>query len=155
MRSRSARARTCVGVEVVDLGGDADAAELVDQRGRLLDGLGPVVIGAARARVLLPPGAHDGGARLAERGRDAAAGAAGRPGDHRDPAPQHLGVGCPGHVTSIACRTGVRGILGRVTPLQRYIAEEIATDHVDGLLSRREAMRRLACWAYPQPPQHL
>lgn len=31
-----------------------------------------------------------------------------------------------------------------MTPLQRYIAEEIATDHVDGLLSRREAMRRLA-----------
>jgi carboxymethylenebutenolidase len=30
-----------------------------------------------------------------------------------------------------------------VTPLQRYIAEEIATDHADGLLSRREAMRRL------------
>jgi carboxymethylenebutenolidase len=30
-----------------------------------------------------------------------------------------------------------------VTPLQRYIAEEIATDHVDGLLSRREAVRRL------------
>jgi len=31
-----------------------------------------------------------------------------------------------------------------VTPLQRYIAEEIATDHLDGLLSRREALRRLA-----------
>lgn len=31
-----------------------------------------------------------------------------------------------------------------MTPLQRYIAEEIVTDHVDGLLSRREAMRRLA-----------
>jgi len=31
-----------------------------------------------------------------------------------------------------------------VTGLQRYIAEEIATDHVDGLLSRREALRRLA-----------
>lgn len=31
-----------------------------------------------------------------------------------------------------------------VTPLQRYLAEEIATDHVDGLMSRREAMRRLA-----------
>jgi carboxymethylenebutenolidase len=31
-----------------------------------------------------------------------------------------------------------------VTPLQRYIAEEIATDHVEGLLSRREALRRLA-----------
>ena len=28
-------------------------------------------------------------------------------------------------------------------PLQRYIAEEIATDHADGLLSRREALRRL------------
>jgi carboxymethylenebutenolidase len=27
--------------------------------------------------------------------------------------------------------------------LQRYIAEEIATDHVEGLLTRREAMRRL------------
>lgn len=31
-----------------------------------------------------------------------------------------------------------------MTPLKRYIAEEIATDHADGLLSRREAMRRLA-----------
>ncbi|MCB0934462.1 MAG: dienelactone hydrolase family protein, partial [Mycobacterium sp.] len=31
-----------------------------------------------------------------------------------------------------------------MTPLQRYIAEEIATDHVGGLLSRREALRRLA-----------
>ena len=31
-----------------------------------------------------------------------------------------------------------------MTPLQRYIAEEIATDHVDGLMSRREAFRRLA-----------
>jgi carboxymethylenebutenolidase len=30
-----------------------------------------------------------------------------------------------------------------MTPLQRYIAEEIATDHVQGLLSRREAVRRL------------
>jgi carboxymethylenebutenolidase len=31
-----------------------------------------------------------------------------------------------------------------VTALKRYIAAEIATDHVDGLLTRREAMRRLA-----------
>jgi carboxymethylenebutenolidase len=31
-----------------------------------------------------------------------------------------------------------------MTSLQRYIAEEIASDHVDGLLTRREAMRRLA-----------
>ncbi|GAB90758.1 dienelactone hydrolase family protein [Gordonia rhizosphera] len=30
-----------------------------------------------------------------------------------------------------------------MTPLQRYIAEEIATDHADGLMSRREALRRL------------
>jgi carboxymethylenebutenolidase len=35
-------------------------------------------------------------------------------------------------------------ILARVTSLRQYIAEEIATDHVDGLLSRREALRRLA-----------
>ena len=27
--------------------------------------------------------------------------------------------------------------------MQRYVAEEIATDHVDGLISRREALRRL------------
>ena len=36
-----------------------------------------------------------------------------------------------------------RRILAKVTPLKRYLAEEIATDHVAGLLSRREAMRRL------------
>ena len=38
-----------------------------------------------------------------------------------------------------------------MTPLQRYIAEEIATDHVDGLLSRREAMRRLALLGIAAP----
>jgi carboxymethylenebutenolidase len=38
----------------------------------------------------------------------------------------------------------MRAYSSNVTPLQRYIAEEIATDHVDGLLSRREALRRLA-----------
>lgn len=31
-----------------------------------------------------------------------------------------------------------------MTSLQQYIAEEIATDHVDGLLTRRDALRRLA-----------
>ena len=31
-----------------------------------------------------------------------------------------------------------------MTSLQQYIAEEIATDHLDGLLTRREALRRLA-----------
>jgi carboxymethylenebutenolidase len=35
-------------------------------------------------------------------------------------------------------------ILDSVEPLARYIAEEIAIDHVDGLLPRREALRRLA-----------
>jgi carboxymethylenebutenolidase len=30
-----------------------------------------------------------------------------------------------------------------MTPLQRYVAEEIAVDHADGLLTRREALRRL------------
>jgi carboxymethylenebutenolidase len=40
--------------------------------------------------------------------------------------------------------SGFRRILAKMTPLQRYIAEEIATDHFDGLLTRREAMRRLA-----------
>jgi carboxymethylenebutenolidase len=41
-------------------------------------------------------------------------------------------------------RSDFRRILAKMTPLQRYIAEEIATDHVDGLIPRREAMRRLA-----------
>ncbi len=40
--------------------------------------------------------------------------------------------------------TGLPRILASVTPLERYIAEEIAADHVDGLLTRREAVRRLA-----------
>ena len=31
-----------------------------------------------------------------------------------------------------------------MTQLQRYLAEEVAQDHVDGLLTRREALRRLA-----------
>jgi dienelactone hydrolase len=31
-----------------------------------------------------------------------------------------------------------------VTTLRRYLAEEIATDHAAGLLTRREALRRLA-----------
>ena len=31
-----------------------------------------------------------------------------------------------------------------MTEIQRYLAEEIAEDHADGLVSRREALRRLA-----------
>ena len=30
-----------------------------------------------------------------------------------------------------------------MTELQRYLAEEVAEDHADGLISRREALRRL------------
>src|SRR5688572_9752312 len=30
-----------------------------------------------------------------------------------------------------------------MTELQRYLAEEIAVDHADGIISRREALRRL------------
>jgi carboxymethylenebutenolidase len=30
-----------------------------------------------------------------------------------------------------------------MTGLQRYLAEEIAVDHADGLITRREALRRL------------
>lgn len=37
-----------------------------------------------------------------------------------------------------------RGILAKVPPSQSSIAEKIAADHFAGLLSRREAMRRLA-----------
>ena len=40
--------------------------------------------------------------------------------------------------------TVFRRILAKVTSLRQYLAEEIATDHLDGLLTRREAMRRLA-----------
>ncbi len=39
--------------------------------------------------------------------------------------------------------TSRRRILARVTPIQRYLGEEIATDHAHGLLTRREAIRRL------------
>ena len=31
-----------------------------------------------------------------------------------------------------------------MTELERYLAEEIAEDHVDGIINRREALRRLA-----------
>ncbi|MEU7141861.1 dienelactone hydrolase family protein [Nocardia sp. NPDC046473] len=38
-----------------------------------------------------------------------------------------------------------------MTPLQRYIAEEIALDHADGLLNRREALRRLGLLGFGIP----
>ena len=30
-----------------------------------------------------------------------------------------------------------------MTEIQRYLAEEVAEDHADGIITRREAMRRL------------
>lgn len=39
-----------------------------------------------------------------------------------------------------------------MTPLQQYIAKEIAEDHADGLLSRREALRRLSLLGVAGPP---
>jgi len=35
-------------------------------------------------------------------------------------------------------------MLGAMTDLQRYLAEEVAVDHADGIISRREALHRLA-----------
>ena len=59
-------------VEVVDGDRDAGAAELGDERRRLLDRLGPVVVGAQGPGRAGAAGADDGGAGLAERGGDAA-----------------------------------------------------------------------------------
>src|SRR3954454_1131699 len=40
---------------------------------------------------------------------------------------------------------------GRMTELQRYLAEEVAEDHADGIITRREAMRRLGLLALGAP----
>lgn len=60
-----------------------------------------------------------------------------------DPSSQRLAIRCPCHESGYHRPTAMSRILEKVTSLQRYIAEEIATDHLDGLLSRREAVRRL------------
>ena len=140
-----------VRLEMVDLDRDAVTAELVDQRGGLLDGFGSVVVGLLAARHGAATRAHHGCARLAQRRGNAPACAARRSGDHGHPAAQGLYVRCPVHRRQYCAQIRSRyptsaswRILAKVTPLQRYIAEEIATDHVDGLLSRREALRRLA-----------
>ncbi|WP_214105198.1 dienelactone hydrolase family protein [Acrocarpospora catenulata] len=38
-----------------------------------------------------------------------------------------------------------------MTPFQRYLAEEVAEDHVDGIIPRREAMRRLGLLGFSVP----
>jgi hypothetical protein len=40
-----------------------------------------------------------------------------------------------------------------VTEIQRYLAEELAEDHADGLVSRREALRRLGLLGLGGGPQ--
>src|SRR5690242_6708416 len=119
---------------MVDLDRDADAAEGGDQFGCLFDGFRAVVVGLRVARDAATSGADHGRACFAECRGDTAPGPARCTSDHRYAPAQRIRIRRPVHT----------GILANVTPLQRYIAEEIATDHVDGLLSRREALRRLA-----------
>ncbi len=126
-----------------------DPAEFGYQLGGLLDGFGSVIVGSFVAGHAAAAGTYYGRTGLAERCRDSPPSAAGGPGDDSDPATK--GVRRGNHELSITGREAIvyrtspfRRILAKVTPLQRYIAEEIATDHVDGLLSRREALRRLA-----------
>ena len=69
---RSTSAATCVRLEVVDGDRDPLAARLAHELGGLLDRLRPVVLGAPLAGAAAR--AVDGGARLAERDRDPAAG---------------------------------------------------------------------------------
>ncbi|GAA3371484.1 hypothetical protein GCM10017744_099400 [Streptomyces antimycoticus] len=90
------------GVEMVGADGDAGATEPRDEFGRLLDRLGPVVVGPAPARYAAAAGADDGGAGLAQRGRDPAPGAAGRPGDDGDTSVQCIVIECPAHPMSVA-----------------------------------------------------
>ena len=69
------------GLEVIDLDRDPGASGRVDELGGLLDRLRPVVLGASLPR--RAAGAVHGRARLAERHRDAAAGAPGGAGHER------------------------------------------------------------------------
>ena len=80
-----------LGLEVVDPDGDPAPARRVDERGGLLDRLGTVVLRARRGGAAA--GAVDGGAGLAERDGDAAAGAAGRARDERDRAFERVHAG--------------------------------------------------------------
>ena len=78
------QAADLLGLEVVDRHRDALAARRRHHLGRLLDRLRPVDLGPALAGAAA--GRVDGGARLPEGDRDAAAAAARRAGDQRDPA---------------------------------------------------------------------
>jgi hypothetical protein len=90
--------RHLVGVQVVDRDGDALAAGRGDQLGGLLDRLRAVDLGAPLARAAARR--VDGRARLAQRHRDAAAGAPRRAGDERD-----LAREWPAHGVILPCAT--------------------------------------------------
>ena len=68
-----------VGRQVVDLDGDAASAGLVDELGRLLDGLGPVVVGRNPSGTATATGANNGCARFTQRRGDAPPGTSCRP----------------------------------------------------------------------------
>ena len=93
-----------VGIEVVDRDRDAGAAEAGDELGGLLDRLGPVVVGPQRCVSGAAAGADDRCARFAQGGGDAAAGAAGRSGDHGN-APRRMSAEIRSHSnhTSYRC----------------------------------------------------
>ena len=94
--------RDLIGLEMIGGRGDADAAQPRDELGRLLDGLRAVVFRPRRARGAA--GADDGRARLAERRRDAAPGAARRSGDHGHATPQRFAIRFPCHERSVPGR---------------------------------------------------
>src|SRR5688572_19075111 len=86
-------------MEVIDGDGDADAAETRDELRRLLDGLGPVVLGPRGSGAAA--GADDGGAGLAEGGGDAAAGPARRSRDDGHATAERGWIRRPGHGASV------------------------------------------------------
>src|SRR5262245_5541952 len=80
-------------LEMIGRDRDTGPAEVVDELGRLLDRLRPVVFGALCTRGAA--GADDGGARLSERRRDPAPPAACRTRDERDLSAQRAGLRRP------------------------------------------------------------
>ena len=117
----------------------------------LLDGFGTIVVraqfddgAAAPVQTTVAPDSPRAAAMPRPAPRVAPATTATRPASSRRPASEVMSSSIRRHGASpTACSESPRHTRP-VTPLQRYIAEEIATDHVDGLMSRREAMRRLA-----------
>src|SRR5215831_4787286 len=111
------------GIEMIDRD---PRAEPRDERGRLLDGLGPVVLGPRRPAAAAR--AHDRGARLVQGRRDSAPGAAGR-ARHDGHAPaQRVAVGRPGHGSSLPA-LGLaykrRLVVARIEEIAQAVAGEV------------------------------